>query len=110
MESRASAESRSADVVDDAAEQPLGRPEEQIALELEHRDGVGVPRQEVVLLGRPHPVGPGLAAVVAASHDVPDLRLEPQRVEVEVGGQALAHLDARRPRSPAPCEEAISRA
>ena len=82
------------DVVDDAAEQPLGRPEEEVALELEDRDRVGVLREQVVLLGRAHAVRTGLTAVVAAAHDVAHLGLEAQRVEIEVGGDALADLDA----------------
>ncbi len=82
------------DVVDHGAEQALGRAEEEVTLELEHRHRVGVLREQGVLLGRAHPVGARLAAVVAAAHDGADLGLEAQRVQVEVDRHALTHLDA----------------
>ena len=51
-------------------------------------------REQLVVLGGAHAVRAGLAAVVAAPHHGADLGLEAQRMEVEVGGHALAHLDA----------------
>ena len=45
------------DVVDHGAEQALGRAEEQVALQLEHRHRVGVLREQGVLIGRAHAVG-----------------------------------------------------
>ena len=82
------------DVVDHRSEQALGRAEEQVALELEHRHRVGVLREQGVLVGGAHAVGARLAAVVAAAHDGADLGLETQRVQVEVDRHALTHLDA----------------